>query len=422
MKTWKSIPALGAFFVLVAMALSACGSSVPGNSVAVVAGNPISLKAFNHWMYVDAKGQAASSPGQPVIVPTDPPQFTGCIAQARSQIASLKKTPVKTLRADCKQLFTSLSSQVMDFLIKAYWYQATAHKLGINLTEKQVQAALAKAKKGQFSTAAQFQAFLKQSGQTQADIEYRVRVNQVFMKLTAKHPTAVTPAKISAYYTTHKAQFGTPESRDMRIVLTKTAAQATTAKKALQKGQSWTAVAKKYSTDPTTKSKGGVLTGVTAGQQDAALSKAAFAAQPNKLLGPVKGQFGYYLVEVTKITPSTQKSLAQSTALIKQTLTGQLQQAAQKAVDTQAKKDWLSKTTCRSIYAMADCKGYKAPKTATAPATGATAPSGATPAPSSGATAPSSGATAPSTGTPAPSGGATGSVSASSSATATTSK
>ncbi len=258
MKTWKSIPALGAFFVLVAMALSACGSSVPGNSVAVVAGNPISLKAFNHWMYVDAKGQAAQSPGQPVIVPNDPPQFTGCIAQARSQIASLKKTPVKTLRADCKQLFTSLSSQVMDFLIKAYWYQATAHKLGINLTEKQVQAALVKAKKGQFSTAAQFQAFLKQSGQTQADIEYRVRVNQIFMKLTAKHPTTVTPAKISAYYAAHKAQFGTPESRDMRIVLTKTAAQATTAKKALQKGQSWTVVAKKYSTDPTTKSKGGV--------------------------------------------------------------------------------------------------------------------------------------------------------------------
>jgi foldase protein PrsA len=412
MKTWKSIPALGAFFVLVAMALSACGSSVPGNSVAVVAGNPISLKAFNHWMYVDAKGQAASSPGQPVIVPNDPPQFTGCIAQARASIPNLKKTPVKTLRSDCKQLFTSLSSQVMDFLIKAYWYQGTAHKLGIKLTDAQVQAALTKAKKGQFSTPAQFQAFLKQSGQTQADIEYRVRVNQVFMKLTAKHPTAVTPARISAYYASHKSQFGTPESRNMKIVLTKTAAQASTAKKALSKGQSWTAVAKKYSIDPSTKNKGGALTGVTAGQQDATLSKAAFATKPNKLLGPIKGQFGYYVLEVTKITPSTQRSLAQSTALIKQTLTSQLQQAAQTAVDKQAKKDWLSKTTCRSQYAMADCKGYKAPKTPTAPASGATAPSTA---PSSGATATvaPSGATGA---TPAPSTGATPS------ATATTSK
>ena len=69
-------------------------------------------------------------------------------------------------------------------------------------------------------------------------------------------------------------------------------------------------VAKKYSIDPTTKNKGGVLTNVTKGQQDAALSKAAFAATTNKLIGPVKGQFGYYVVEVTKITPATQKSLA----------------------------------------------------------------------------------------------------------------
>ncbi|MGI8712666.1 MAG: peptidyl-prolyl cis-trans isomerase [Solirubrobacteraceae bacterium] len=410
MKTRKSIPALGAFFVLVAVALSACGSGVPGNSVADVAGNPISLKAFNHWMYVDAKGEAQQSPGAPVIVPNDPPGFSGCISQARAKIPTLKKTPVATLKTDCKQLFTSLSGQVMDFLIKAYWYQAQAHKIGISLTDAQAQKALATAKKGQFPTDAQFQAFLKQSGQTQADILYRVRVNQVFMKLTAKHPTTVTPAAIAAYYAAHKTQFGTPETRDLRIVLAKSAAAAQTAKTALQHGQSWTTVAKKYSTDVTTKNKGGVLTNVTAGQQDAALSQAAFAAPVNKLRGPVKGQFGYYVLEVTKVTPSTQKSLAASTSMIKQTLTGQLQTAAQTAVDAAAKKAWLSKTTCRSLYAMADCKGYKAPKT-----TSTAAPGGSTPTPPSGATSPtptptpSTAAPTPTTGTPtqAPSSSAT---------------
>ena len=77
-----------------------------------------------------------------------------------------------------------------------------------------MQKALATAKKGQFSTDAQFQAFLKSSGQTAADITYRVRVNQVFMKLTARHPTKVTPAAIAAYYAAHKTQFGTPETRE----------------------------------------------------------------------------------------------------------------------------------------------------------------------------------------------------------------
>jgi foldase protein PrsA len=381
MKNLRTIPALGAFFVLIALAVSACGSGIPGNSVADMAGNPVSTKAFNHWMYVAAAGQAAQSPGQPVIVPTDPPNFDKCITQVRKQIPALKKTTDKQLRADCKQLFTSLSSQVMDFLIKAYWYQADAHKLGINVTDAQVQKALDAAKKGQFSTAAQFQAFLKQSGQTMQDILFRVRVQQVFRKLLAKHPSTVTNAQIASYYASHQSQFGTPETRDLRIVLTKTQAQANAAKKALQKGSSWKAVVNKYSTDPTTKKAGGVLKSVTKGQQDAALTTAAFSAKPNKIIGPTKGQFGYYVLEVTKITPSTQKSLAQSTALIKQTLQSQAQTAAQTAVDKHAKNNWLKKTKCRSNYAMADCNGYKAPKTASTPgvggASGATPPAGA---------------------------------------------
>jgi foldase protein PrsA len=172
----------------------------------------------------------------------------------------------------------------------------------------------------------------------------------------------------------------------MNIVLTKTEAEANTAKSALQGGQSWKTVAKKYSIDPS-KSSGGALNGVTAGQQDSALSKAAFAAPVNKLIGPVKSQFGYYLIEVTKVNPATQRTLAQSSALIKQTLTQQLQTQAQTAVDNHAKKDWLKKTSCRKLYAMADCNGYKAPKTSsTSGAAGATAPAGASTAPAGTAT------------------------------------
>src|ERR1700756_5296939 len=115
MKVRSSFLALGAFFVF-AVGVAGCGSSVSGNSVADVAGNPITTQAFNHWMFVAAKSQAVSNPGQPVIVPHDPPNFKKCIAVVRGAIQSLAKTAPKTLRSDCKQLFTSLSSQVLDFL------------------------------------------------------------------------------------------------------------------------------------------------------------------------------------------------------------------------------------------------------------------------------------------------------------------
>ena len=263
MKSLRSILALGAFFVVITAAVAGCGSSstgVPSDSVAVVAGNPITTKAFKHWMYVAAvQSQASQGASAPVIIP-DPPNYTKCMAIARKDIPGLSKTPAKTLKTDCGQLFTTLSGQVMDFLIKAYWYQAEAHRLGIKVTDAQVQAALNTAKKAQFSTPAQFQTFLKTSGQTLQDILFRVRVNQIFQKLTAKHPKTVSTAAIAAYYASHKTQFGSPQTRNMQIILTKTLAQANAAKAAIQRGQAWKVVAKKYSIDPS-KNTGGVLSG-----------------------------------------------------------------------------------------------------------------------------------------------------------------
>ena len=123
-------------------------------------------------------------------------------------------------------------------------------------------------------------------------------------------------------------------------------------------------MAKKYSIDPSTKDQGGLLVGVTQGQQDAALNSAAFSAAAGKVLGPVKAQLapGYYVFEVSKIKPSTQQTLAQATPQIQQLLTTQGQSNAQTAVDNQVKTKWQGKTTCRTTYAMSDCAGYKAPK------------------------------------------------------------
>jgi foldase protein PrsA len=377
MKVPKVITALGAFFVL-AIALSACGSSggVPGNSVAAMAGNPITTTAFNHWMYVAAKGQASQQPGSPVIVPNDPPNFTGCIAQIHRAIPAYSKTPVTTLKSLCAQDFQSLSSQVMDFLIRAYWYQAEANKLGVTLTQKQLDQAYALAKKQSFPSAAQFNSFLAETGQTVPDLMYKVRVNAIVTKLLNRYSKPVTAAEVQTYYTAHQSQFGTPKSVNLHFVRTKTAAAAAAAKSALSSGQSWQTVAKKYSLDSATKNSGGVLTGVTNGQEEQAFNSAIFAAPANKVVGPVKGQFGYYVFEVTKIVKPTQRTLAQSQAGIRTLLKQQRQQAAQTKVDAAVKKQWFKKTVCRSAYWMSDCGGTKKPKTASTATT--SAPTGAT--------------------------------------------
>jgi parvulin-like peptidyl-prolyl isomerase len=358
MKLLRNTLALGAFFV-VAVVVAGCGSGLPGNAVADIAGNPITVQAFDHWMYLEAKNVATQQQGAPVVVPTDPPQYSNCIAAVRGQNPALRSAATATVRNLCAQQFTQIANPVLDSLITAYWFQAEAARQHISVSDAQVLKNLDTAKRTAFSTDAQFQAYLKQTGLTVQDVLFRFRVNALYAKLVAKHPTTVTPAAIQAYYQSHLAQFTTPETRTLRVVLTNTQAQALAAHAALTKGTSWNVVAKKYSIDPTSKNNGGLLVNVTRGQQDAALNTAAFSAPASKLLGPVHGQFGYYVFEVLKITPSSVAPLAAATLQIQQTLTTQLQRSAASAIQALARKHWQSKTTCRTQYMMADCAGFK---------------------------------------------------------------
>jgi foldase protein PrsA len=376
----RTVSALGAFFVL-AIVVAACGGSSGGSTkdaVATVAGNPISKTAFNHWMYVAEKGNAEQAQQQgssvPVIVPTDPPNFTGCIAQVRAQIPTYAKTSASTLKADCGQLFQSLAGQVLDFLIKGYWYQATAYKDGIKVTQSQLDKAFAAAKKQSFPTAAEYTQFLQATGETKQDVYFRLRVNAVYAKLLAKYEPKTSQKAISAYYKAHSQEFGTPEQRNLLIIRTNSQSQIKAAQSALKSGQSWAAVAKKYSVDTATKANGGKLTGITNGEEETAVNKVAFSAPLNQVQAPIHGEFGWYLIEVTKITKGTQQSLAKATPEIKSILTQQNQTGAANKVNAAAKKQWGSQTNCAKAYNVVnDCKGYKKPAaTTTTPAATAT--------------------------------------------------
>ncbi len=298
---------------------AACG--VPGNSVADVAGNPITTQAFNHWMFVAAKSQAAQNPGAPVIVPSDPPQFNGCVAQVRRADPHPgqdlgQAAPSRLQAALHLALEPGHGLPDQGLLVPGRGGAGTHQGHRRPGTE-----AFQTAKNQQFSDA-----------RPVPDVPHPDRADPCRTSCSASgstrssrscSPSTRRPSRralIQQLLQQHRSQFGTPETRDIRIVLAKTTAQANAAKQALQSGQSWDKVAKQYSIDPTTKNHGGLLVGVTQGQQDAALDNAAFSAPLNKLLGPVKGQFGYYVFEVTKITAATQQSLAQATPLIRQTL------------------------------------------------------------------------------------------------------
>src|SRR5919202_566262 len=201
--------------------------------------------------------------------------------------------------------------------------------------------------------------------------ELKRQCQQEFNQLKGK----VTNADVRTYYAKNKKRFAQPERRDLRVVLTKTKAKAMQADKALKSNQSWAVVAKKYSIDPASRSHAGRLPDVARGQQEKALDTAVFSARKGKLEGPVKTQFGWYVFEVTKVTPASQQSLAQAQDTIRNLLRSQRQQKALDDFVKSFRDKYRGKTTCADGYKVSECKNGPKEKTQTGPTPGGAQPS-----------------------------------------------
>jgi foldase protein PrsA len=374
--------ALGAvLFALIGLA--ACGG-IPGDAVVSVDGKSITKETFNHWMGVAAASSATTAGAKPTI--PDPPKYTACIASAKAAAKPTKGQAAPTesaLKSQCEQQYKSLQQEVLGFLISSNWVLGEASSLGVKISDAEVKKNFEKIKSQQFPKAAEFEKFLKTSGQTVSDLLLRVKLNLLSSKIqqkVVKEKSKVTHAQIEKYFKENPKRFEVAEKRNLLIILTKTEAQAKKAKQEIESGKSFESVAKAVSIDPTSKANGGKLTGVVKGQEEKALDTAVFAAKKNVLSGPVKTPFGYYIYEVKTITPGSQQTLKQAEASIKSQLTATQQQKALSTFVKEFKKKWMAKTECRSGYQIADCKGYKAPKTTTTSTPTAATPTTTTPA------------------------------------------
>jgi foldase protein PrsA len=372
----RGIPALGAVF-FAAIALAACGggSGVPSNAVASIDGTPISKTTFNPWIVVASASTQQSATTKPAV--PVPPDYTACIAQYRAleaKPAKGQKAPTTgALKEECVTEYDSLKTQVMEFLISANWVLKEASNLGIKQSDASVVKAFDVVKKTQFPTTAAYKSFLTESGQTEDDLLLREKLLLLSNDLQAKVNKGVPPitqAQVASYYAAHKSSYSTPAERNLLIVLVKTEAQAEAAKSAIEGGTSFADEAKAVSIDAATKKVGGVLDDVQEGQEEQALNNAIFSAPLNKLEGPVKTPFGYYVFQVVKATPAVTVPVAKASKTIKSTLLSTKQTAALDKYLAGFTKRWTAKTNCDKAYVVQDCKGYVAPKTASTGTTG----------------------------------------------------
>jgi parvulin-like peptidyl-prolyl isomerase len=286
-------------------------------------------------------------------------EFDHAIEQQVAQ-AKLKKTPAR----DSKK-FEELKEAALGELLDQIWIRGQADELGITVTDKQVEEELAQIKKQSFPSKGAFEKFLKESKFTEEDVNDRVEL-QVLSTAIQEQVNGEAPApsssEISDYYQAEKAkQFTEKESRDVRLIINKDKAKVEAAKKELEKDNSpasWKKVAPNYSSDPTSKAKGGLQEGITEEFLKGELKEAIFGSATGELKGPIKFETNWILVEVVKLSPAKSKSLAEVKAQIEETLKGEKQQEFFAEFVSDYQTTWQSRTHCADGYVIERCANF----------------------------------------------------------------
>jgi peptidyl-prolyl cis-trans isomerase D len=147
----------------------------------------------------------------------------------------------------------------------------------------------------------------------------------VFNADAVEKQVSVTDAEIADAYNKNKARFSTPEKRSASHILITVPKDAKPADDAAAKAKAqailgevqknpneFAKIAKAQSQDPGSAELGGDLGVVEKGLFDKPVEDAIYQLKEGEVSGLVRSSFGYHIVKVTKVVPSTQKTLEEA--------------------------------------------------------------------------------------------------------------
>ncbi len=260
--------------------------------------------------------------------------------------------------------YKDLQGKAVAFVVQNVEYDQEARKLGVGVTEKQIDAEVAKVLKQSFKgNRKKLLAAMKKAGLTMTlwRFEIRASLTQTAVANKVTKDVKVTKADIEKYYETNAEQYVKPATRKVRHILVPDKKTAEKLYGELEHGADFAKLAKKYSTDPASKSQGGKLT-ITKGQTVAEFDKVAFSLPTGKISKPVHTQYGWHIIQaLANSTPPGRIPLKQVESAIKQTLEQQKRSSAFTDWQKQVENDYKGKVKYAS--------GFEPVTTTTAPAT-----------------------------------------------------
>ncbi len=267
--------------------------------------------------------------------------FDALMVQAKRSFA--QQTPPRAFPKDGTAAFATVKGQAVTLLVQQAEREAKAEKLGIKITDKNIQTRLDQIKKQYFGgSEKKYQAQLKTQHLDEAQVRSEIRTQLISEALTKKITAnvAVSADEVHQYYLTHTQLYSQAQTRDVRHILVKAKPLAESLYSQLKSGndQTWCKLAKRYSQDGSSKDKCGKLT-ISKGQTVPEFDKVAFAQPTKQVHAPIhNAQYGWFIIEpLTNVKPRSTTPEKQVTNSIKQ----QLLQTKK----NQVLSDWASSLT-----------------------------------------------------------------------------
>jgi foldase protein PrsA len=176
-----------------------------------------------------------------------------------------------------------------------------------------------------------FEQILKQQNLSEADVRNILRQQLIIEQAVGKNVN-ITDKQIADYLAKNHATLDKPQQIRAKHILVadkKTADMIEAQLKGLSGkalDDKFQELAKKYSTDPSSKDKGGELGFFQKGQMVPSFQDAAYAQKIGVVGPPVKSPFGYHIILVEERKPATVATMANSHDQIRDTLKQQQEQ------------------------------------------------------------------------------------------------
>jgi peptidyl-prolyl cis-trans isomerase C len=244
--------------------------------------------------------------------------------------------------------------QIMPQLVSIEIAKAYAQEHNITVSDKQVDQELTKLKEqvgdqarssGQdVSNQEAYELALKQNNITEDQLRENIRENLPVQEVQERVTGDAEPSdkEIQNYYEKNKeAQFTTPEQRCVRHILFNKdqKEKAEDIKQELENGGDFAKLAKENSQDPGSAENGGDLGCLGKGETVPEFEQAVFGAEQGEIVGPVKTEFGYHILQVTDVKPEQTRSLQEVESQIRSQLATQKQsEAFNKWIEEQKKQ------------------------------------------------------------------------------------